>query len=77
MPYTPMQLLCGLPVPAALVGRLAARLAPAPIVLAVVCAATVRDYVHAEQAGPAMQDQSRAVGDLPYKPLSKPQTLTS
>ena len=57
--------------------RLAARLAPALIVLAAVCAATVRDYLHAEQAGPAMQDQSRAVGDLPYKPLSKLQTSTS
>jgi hypothetical protein len=29
--------------------RLAARLAPATIVLAAVCAATVRDYLHAEQ----------------------------
>ncbi|MGA2439572.1 MAG: hypothetical protein ABSH08_01315 [Tepidisphaeraceae bacterium] len=45
--------------------RLAARLAPALIVLAAVCAATVRDYLHAEQAGPAMQGESRAVGGLP------------
>ncbi len=37
--------------------RLAARLAPALIVLAVVCAATVRHYIHTEQASPAMQDE--------------------
>jgi hypothetical protein len=44
--------------------RLAARLVPALIVLAAVCAATVRDYVHAEQTGGglalhvgAMQDE--------------------
>ncbi|MGD0138791.1 MAG: hypothetical protein ABSD28_07945 [Tepidisphaeraceae bacterium] len=37
--------------------RLAARLAPALIVLGAVCAATVRDYVRVEQTAGAMQDE--------------------
>ncbi len=39
------------------VWRLAARVIPVLIVLAIVCAATIRDYAHAEQAQSAMQDQ--------------------
>ena len=37
--------------------RLAARLAPALIVLAAVCAATMRDYVHAQESAGEMQDR--------------------
>ncbi|HEX4056391.1 MAG TPA: hypothetical protein VHX86_19185 [Tepidisphaeraceae bacterium] len=37
--------------------RLAARVIPVLIVLSIVCAATIRDYVHAEQAQATMQDE--------------------